>query len=232
MRFFYTISIFFLMMVSATFIVADAPVETKTLMADKGKVLLTDSFSKELSADWKPVKGTWAIVDGALKGVEKTEDMHAAVVRRDLKTHDIVAQYSFRFDGGKMTAFSLNDSKGHVCRVTINAAGFSVNRDKPNAKSTEKGAVLDKVAMPFKPGQWYTIVIELCGKNFVASVDDSHIAIGSHDEIDIDKTTLAFPVAGDGVSIKDLTIWEATVKKDWDMTKTKLKDAKAKTVAK
>jgi hypothetical protein len=201
---------------------ADAPPEVKTLMADKGKTLTTDSFATEMSPDWKVAKGTWAIVDGALKGTEKAEDMHAAVLRRELKTHNLIAHYSFRFDGGKSTSFSLNDPKGHVCRVAITPAGFGLNKDKAGKTSTDKPASLDKVAMPFKAGEWYSITIELCGKDFVASVDDAHVAIGSHDGLDVDKTVVSFPVSGDGVSIKDLTIWEATQKSDWEQTKAKL----------
>ena len=210
---------------------ADSPAngnpEPKTVMAAKGNVILNEPFSKTLGPEWKIAKGTWAVADGSLKGTENPTDMHAAVLRHDLKLHDLVATYSFRFDGGKMTAFSLNDPKGHVCRVSITPTGFSLAKDKPNKNSEVKGKTLDKVAMA--PGQWYTITVELCGDDFVAAVDDTHVAFGSAEGLDIDKSNFGFPIAGAGVSLKDLTIWQATAKADWEQTKVKLSMGKTKT---
>src|SRR4051812_28909960 len=101
-----------------------------TLMCERGKSLLSEDFSgSTLPAEWKVAKGKWAVAEDVLKGTEVATDMHAAVVRRDLKAHDLVAQFSFKLDGGKSTAFSLNNAKGHVCRVTINANGFAIAKD-------------------------------------------------------------------------------------------------------
>lgn len=96
----------------------------KTLMVEPGKELFSDSFTKDLPADWKASRGRGRSA-AALKGVEKTEDMHPAVLRHDLKAKDFVAHFSFRLDGSKSTAFSINGKGGHIGRVTITPVGFT-----------------------------------------------------------------------------------------------------------
>jgi hypothetical protein len=195
------------------------------LLAERGKPLLTQDFAgSSLPEDWKVAKGDWHVADGALKGIEKAEDNHAAVVRHELKTHDLIAQFAFRFDGAKSLAFSINNSNGHVCRVQITPAFFAVQKDKPNAKSDEKPVVLDREKVEIKPGEWHTMLVEVSGKDIVAALDGKLVAFGSNDAIDVDKTAITFPTAGDGASIKQVRIWEATAPKDHDAAWKKLEE--------
>jgi hypothetical protein len=154
--------------------------------------------------------------------------MHAAVLQHPLKMHDIVAQFSFKLDGGKMTAFSLNDTHGHVCRAVVNPAGFALQKDKANKTSTDKPQALDRSAGAIKPGEWHTMVVEVRGKEMLATLDGGQrVAFGANDGIDVDKTVLAFPVSGDSVQIAHVRVWEAKPKADWDATKAKLQAAKS-----
>src|ERR1019366_6860037 len=85
-----------------------------------------------------------------------------------------------------------------------------VTRDKPNEKSAEKAAVLDTQILDLKPGEWHTALIEVGGKTIVATIDGKVVAFGSHDAIDVDKTVFAFPVIGEGISLKAIHVWDAT----------------------
>ncbi len=201
----------------------------KTLMVEPGKELFSDSFTKDLPADWKALKGTWEVSGGALKGVEKTEDMHPAVLRHDLKAKDFVAHFSFRLDGSKSTAFSINGKGGHIGRVTITPVGFTARKDQPNKTSTEKGVNLDTVAQKFAAGEWYTMTVEWSGKNLVAWTDATHVAIGSDDALAVEKNNVSLTTAGAGVCFKDLSIAEAgALKSDWEQVKGKLLAARQK----
>jgi len=183
---------------------ADAP------RCEKGKVLLSEDFpGNALDKSWTTPKGTWQVEDGVLKGVEKAEDHHPAVVRRELKAHDLIGEFAFRFDGGKLLAFSLNNQKGHVCRVAITPVLITLSKDKPGEKSPEKAAVLAKEKVDLKPGEWHTMVVTVCGKQMAATLDGKPLASGSNDGIDVDKTSLGFPIAGEGASIKQVHVWEA-----------------------
>ena len=191
--------------------------EMQTLMAEPGKVLVSDDFSSStIDPAWKALKGKWQLVDGALKGVELKSDQHAAVVRRDLKVKDLVAQFTFKFDGGKQTSFSINGAKGHVCRVVIRQDGFSLVKDRDKKKAGDKPAVLAQRKVDIKPGEWHTMVVEVVGNDMVASLDGgkdkAHVAIGSNPAINVEKGSIGFPTSGDGVVFDNVKIFEAQAK--------------------
>ncbi|MDQ6708200.1 MAG: hypothetical protein M3Z85_19765 [Acidobacteriota bacterium] len=196
------------------------PQEMKTLMSERGKLLFSDDFSGEaVSKEWKSNLGKWEIVDGALKGTELEKDHHPAVIRHAISYRNAVFQFSFRLDGAKAVNLSLNNRDGHVCRVVINANGFTLKRDQPKKDSPEKAAVLDTVKTPIKPGQWYEMIVEVQGKQMLARIDDSHIGFGKHDGVDVDKTDFALPMTGDSASYDNVRVWEALPKPNWDESK-------------
>jgi len=184
------------------------------LFCEKGKELLSEDFSSPtLAKEWRAAKGKWEVKDGAVRGDEIAADKHAAVIRRDLPTHNLIAEFSFRFDGGKQLGFSLNDKKGHVCRAKISPTQLQLNKDVPH-DSKEKPPVLDTQKLDLKPGEWHTAVIEVGGNTMVASIDGKVVAFGTHEGIDVDKSNFGFPISGAGVSIKALHVWEAKLPVD------------------
>ncbi|MFO0967780.1 MAG: family 16 glycoside hydrolase [Gemmataceae bacterium] len=203
----------------AAFAGADEP---KTLMTERGKLLHSEDFNKPPVKEWKVGKGKWEVVDGVLRGSELKSDMHGAVMRYLLDFDAIVIQYDFRLDGAKQTTLSINAPKGHICRVVVNAAGISVRKDQ-DKKKKEKGEILGAVKTPISPGAWHTLVLELKGKEMVASLDGKHVAYGTHDAIDVKKANFGLTVAGESASFKNLRVWEAQANKSWDATRAKLK---------
>jgi hypothetical protein len=79
--------------------------------------------------------------------------------------------------------------------------------------------------LAIKPGEWNTLVLEVCGKEILATVNGV-TAFGAHDSIDVDKASFAVSVAGESASIKDFRIWEAKPNKEWEATKAKLEAGK------
>ncbi len=192
-----------------------------THLCVRGKSLFGDDFSgSELPAGWKTAKGKWIVADGALKGSEVAEDNHAAVIKRALPFHNIVVQFSFKFEGAKRAALSM-DGKGHVCRVNLTPQGFALQRDVAK-DSGEKPAVLGKGALDFKAGEWHTMLVEVLGKEMLAQVDDKVFAFGEHTGIDQEKASIGFPVSGESVVFDDVRAWEAQPNPDWAANKQKL----------
>ncbi|MDX1984822.1 MAG: family 16 glycoside hydrolase [Bryobacteraceae bacterium] len=179
----------------------------ETEPARRGALLLEDDFSAaSIHPAWRQAKGQWQIVNGALKGVEIASDKHAAVVRRPVAYHDAVIEFSFRLDGARLMHLSLNSSKGHACRVTVDPKGFTLRKDKTNAKSTDKAELLARREMKFEPGKWYTMTVEVRGQRMSARVNGQS-AEGAHEGIDVDKADIGFPVAGDSASIDNVKVW-------------------------
>jgi hypothetical protein len=183
--------------------------DMKPLMCNRGKLLFSDDFSEgPVSKNWRVVKGQWEIADGALKGVELKADNHAAAARHAMNFHDAIFQFSFKLDGAKTIAFMLNTKGGHVCRVTINPSGFVLNKDGNPAKQ-EKAVALATVKTPLNAGQWYTMLVEVQGSQFLARINDSQVGYGEHDGINVDKNDFGMPVTGDSASFRNIRVWDA-----------------------
>lgn len=193
-----------------------------TLMCERGKLLLSDSFETGPSKAWRLAKGKWEAVDGATQGSELEADKHVAAMRTNQKVRNFVLQYSFKLDGSKGTTLSINDAKGHNSRVLINLNSFSVRKDDHDHAGPDKAEMLQTVRTKIAPGKWHTLVVEINGPEMLARLDGELVAYGSHEAIDVDKTNFGLTVAGKSTSFKDLSLWEATPKDDWSATKAKV----------
>jgi hypothetical protein len=208
---------------AAFFMTAMAAEPVKTVMVEPGKSLLNDDLSK-IAASWKAGKGKWEVVDGALRGAELKDDMHGAVTRHDVAFQNGVIAFAFKLDGAKQISLSMNATKGHVGRVIIRPNGFSVNKDDQDGKKgDDKPVVLKMVETPIKPGVWHTMVLEVNGKELLATLDGEHVAYGEHDALEKPKANIGLTVAGEKASFKNLTVSEGSTSKDWATIREKYK---------
>jgi hypothetical protein len=204
---------------------ADAPAEGKTLLTERGKLLLSDDLNTAPSKEWRIAKGKWEPVDGALHAEELPSDNHPGVMRHQLKFQDAVFQFSFKLDGAKQITLSINDEKEHVCRVLIRPNGFTVQKDDHDHDGPDKAVVFKTIATPIKEGVWHTVVAEILGKEFLASLDGDKAGFGAHDLIGTPKANFGLTINGASASFKDLRVWEAQPNKNWAETKAKLASA-------
>jgi hypothetical protein len=205
---------------------ASESVGPKTLVTERGKLLLADDLDQPLGTDWKPNRGTWATVDGVLRGTERKDDHHAAVLRRRLAGHDFIFQFAFKFDGASRIGLNVDDPKGHCCLAALTPEGFTVIRATHAEDKADQRVHLDANPRPIKPGVWHTLLFEVQGKSVLASVDGTAVAFGEHAAIDVDKASFAISVSGASASFKNLRVWEARPNKDWQTTRTKLRAAR------
>ncbi len=219
---------FSLLALATSTLAADAVTEPKTLLTERGKILFSDDLQESPGEGWKASKGKWEAVDGTLRGAEVAADKHGAVNRRTLAFGDAVLQFSFRLDGAKGISLSINKAKGHQCRVSINPAGFTVQKDDSDHEGPDTRVLLQKVTTPIKPGEWHTLVIELLGQEMLASLDGEKVGFGAHAVIAEPKANLGFTVAGQTASFKNLRVWEAQPNKEWSTNKAKLAAAPTK----
>jgi len=207
---------------STVALAADDSNEPKTLLAERGKLLLSDDLNAAPSKDWHVAKGKWEPVDGSLQGQELPADNHPGVMRHELKFQDAIFQYSFKLDGAKQTTLSINDAKEHLCRVLIRPDGFTVQKDSHDHGVSDKAVVFKTIATPIKPGEWHTLVVEILGQEMLASLDGDKVGFGAHELIGTEKANFGLTVNGQTASFKNLRVWEALPNKNWADTKTKL----------
>ena len=86
--------------------------------------------------------------------------------------------------------------------------------------------MLDKVPLKLEAGAWYTLLLEMQGKDVVASIDGQQTAFGTGERIDVDKTSVQLRIRGESVALKNLRVWEATPSDTWEATRAKLLDAR------
>ena len=206
---------------------AEAAKEIKPLMLKRGKVLLSEDFlAKDIDARWKPAKGQWKIVDGALQGTELKADEHAASIRTDTPLpENFILQFDFKFDGGKTIHLSFN-GKGHICRATLTPTGFILRGEKVKKDLKDKAATVGQIQQKFEKGKWYTMLVEIKGPEFVARVNDELVAFGRHEKVARPKSNFGFPMAGVSSSVDNIKIWQGEPSDQWAKTKAGLKPNK------
>lgn len=194
-----------------------------TLLAERGKEVFSEAFDKQPDKTvWRPAKGKWEIVDGAMKAAELKEDNHGAVARHVMAFKDAVFQFEFKLDGCRTISFSVNDAKEHVCRVVINKAGFLTQKDDHDHDGPDKAVQFDRKTIKLDDGQWHTAVVEIVGETILASIDGKEASFGSHELIGTPKANFGLTVGGESAWFKNVKAWEATPNKDWEKNKEKL----------
>jgi hypothetical protein len=207
--------------------------EARTLMTTRGASVVTDNLSAA-DQSWKAGKGTWQFVDGALQGAERKADAHAATYRRNLSFQDGVIQFDFKLGDAKMLTFSINDAKGHVARVLVDAKGFQARKDDHDHKGPDKAVNFNRVNTPISAATWYTMLLEIRGSEMLARlvVDDSTplekmpVSFGAQEMIGVAKTNIGFTVVGETASFRNLRVHAALENATWTDTKKVLEAAR------
>jgi hypothetical protein len=204
-----------------------------TLMTTRAETLLSDKLNA-VSSDWKAAKGAWQIVDGALQGTELAKDKHAATYRRNLNFQDAVIQFDFKLEGAKMITLSINDAKGHVARVIIDAKGFQARKDDHDHDGPDKAVMFNRVNTPITVSTWHTMMLEIRGTEMLARLvtDDAAplekmpVSFGQHEMIGVAKTNIGFTLAGASASFRNLQVFGALENTTWAATKQQLEGLK------
>jgi hypothetical protein len=176
-------------------------------------------------------------VDGALKGAQLEADHHSAGAFFAYRYHDAVIQFDVQLNGCRQALFCVDDpaaprpptptrpamvSVEHICRVIFTKDGFSTQKDDHDHDGPDQAVPFGTIKMPIEPGVWKTVLVELKGKEMVATIDGRSIA-GEHPLIEMEKGYFSFNVTGDSASFRKLRIWEALPNEDWAKNKALLR---------
>lgn len=215
-------------LMTASALSEEASLPPNTVMTKPGKLLFRDDLNAQPDKKaWRYGPGSWTIADGALKGVEKAEDKHGAVLRRPQKFRDAIIHYDFKLDGAKGTTLSINDAKEHVCRVLLRSGAMVVRKDDHDHDGPDKAVEFETKQVPLKAGEWHTLVVELHGSEMLATLDGKYTAFGGHELLNCEKANFGFTVAGDGVLFRNVQVWEALPNSDWPAKKAELEKSRA-----
>lgn len=211
-----------------------AAAEPQTFLAKRGKLVKEETFADAAHLKdkkvWNIYKGDFSVQDGALRSVERKEDGHHPAMSTKIAGKDLVLQCRFKVDQSKWLGLSLDNGKEkvHVFRAMVNANSVSLKRMSGMGPTT-KGETMAEKKFKFEPGKWYTLVVELRGKEAVLTIPKAQIALtGEHEGIAIEKDRFELISGGDAAWFDDIRIYEASEPNpDWVRSKAKIQAAGA-----
>jgi len=199
--------------------------EPKTLMTERGTLLLKDDFNETLDKDWKVIAPVWETVDGVLKATHTPPfaTNHGPVLQRTLAMKSVIVQVEIKLEGKAHAVLHFNKANGHLCRALLTPEAFYVIRRDSGA---DKGTRLDTSESPIAPGVWHVLLVELAGGEMVAALDGGKPLIGKRDDLDQDKTALLLEAGGGTAWFRNLRVWQALPNKNWEATRATIEATK------
>lgn len=216
------------------------------ILGDAGKLLFEDDFSRsQMPPKWRLGKGFWEIHDGVVTAAENPEDHHGAYAYAEPRFpyKDIVAEFSFKFDGSTGCHFMMEDSNykgshaGHIIRATITPTlamladskfGSMKNEvhDKmadPKTTDEEKkqiqASIKDKAAsfkITLAADKWHQARVEVVGDEMLLSIDNKPVGYLKSEGVDHPtKNMVGFTIGGKSTQLDNVKVWAATVRSDW-----------------
>jgi hypothetical protein len=189
-----------------------------TLLAQPVAPLVVDALTagSEMGR-WLSTKGKWERRPDGLRGEEVEADKHNAVNRLGQPLGDFVFACEFRFDGAKGFSFSVNDPKEHLTRVLLTPTSFTARKDDRDKKGPDVAITYLTETVKLDPGIWHSLVVEMVGDTFVATLDGKVTAVGTHELFRGPKVSPGFTVDGTAATFRNVALWSARPepKADW-----------------
>jgi len=183
-------------------IVDESSAERQSILGKPGKVLFEDDFSRaQMPPKWRLGKGYWEIHEGIGTAAENPDDHHGAYAYAEPRFpyKDIVAEFSFKFDGSTNCHFMMEDSNykgshaGHIIRATITPTSAQLADSKfgsmkneifekmkdPQTTADEKkeiqASIKNRVAafkVALDVDKWHQARVEVVGDEMLLSIDN------------------------------------------------------------
>lgn len=220
--------------------------EKLPILGKPGKLLFEDDFPRsEMPPKWRLGKGFWEIRGNVVVAAENPEDKHGAYayVEPRFVYKDIVAEFSFKFDGSTGCHFMMEDSNykgahaGHIIRATITPTSAQLADSKfgtmkneiyekmkdPNTSPEEKkqiqASIKDKAAsfkIALDTDKWHQGRVEVVGDEMLLSVDNQPVGYLKSEGVNHPtKNMIGFTIAGKSTQLDNLKVWDATIRPDW-----------------
>jgi hypothetical protein len=100
--------------------------DAKTLMTERGKLVLKENFDQPPDKEWRISAPQWETVEGILKATHQPpiQTNHGPVMERRVTLGNAIVQVSFKLEGKAQAVVHFNKKDGHLCRAVIRPEGF------------------------------------------------------------------------------------------------------------
>ena len=183
-----------------------APLATQVFAPD-----FKDNFTDPKLKERRAGRGDWKIADGIARCTQDAEIYkknkdHGPILLYSVPTQDSTVHFSFRAQGCKAIAFTMDGAKGHVFRVFI-ADTITGIRVWPGGSIGQTAKPLGKDD-PTKlvQGEWTEVTVEVrgskvtlkIGKDYTKTVEDPYIAVA--------KTNIMIGFSFGTLEVKEFTV--------------------------
>jgi len=189
--------------------------KTQYQLSKPGDLLLEENFGAAQLPDLFTVGvGEWAIVDGTLRGRQRSADKHTAFRKVFLDHADVIYEYDMKLEGKGFTRLMINWDLVHVSKGEIHldkAQVFKIKEQNKRAQMSaqdrdqgldplagdyeEKTHVVSEATLNLKEGQWYHVVLESVGDKLCLQID-GQVVIGQHPGFLEKKDNFGFQAGG------------------------------------
>ncbi len=187
-------------------------------LGQKGKLVLEEKFdTSAVPAGWTRNTGKISAADGTLRFSQLAADNHIGAFRKAVAVKDAIVQLDFKFAGATMFHLGFDPDKGelkkkgHLFALAITPSGWTLTENIDKADPKSKNVVHAKAVTEFKPGQWFTLMLEMKGDQVVARVEGKEPLKATAKDFHVKKPGLVFRAGGkDGqdVLIDNVKVWE------------------------
>jgi CubicO group peptidase (beta-lactamase class C family) len=239
--------LFLICITSAVFVRADDAL-SKTLMTTRGKLLVSEDFTKPLTPfTGKPVGfasgfsgwkynggpgtgkgGRWEIVDGTFKGIENPEAHHPATASFGYQFKDAIIQCDVRLNDvpaeGRLYRslfVKATDAKDYVISLSLGQGGLFLtpyDSDRINPATKQREKGPSSKALTKIKLNEWHTVVLEIRGNEVVGTLDNKSTTTSNPLIGTDKHSIMLGV-GTEASFRNLRVWEALPNPDWPKNK-------------
>jgi len=205
-----------------------------TLLTQRGKLLMSEDFQKPIPSlqagkaykdkkGWRLLSGQWDFIPAGLKGTELKDGGRSAFIVYNVPFKSAVIQFDVRLDGCRQVIFRIQDAKPeHICSVRRSYDGFAAQKDDHDHAGPDTAVPFGRAALPVKPGEWQTVVVEILGDEMVTTIGNKTVA-GKHPLIAAEKATIEFVVTGESATFRNVRMWEAQANPAWAETRERLR---------
>jgi hypothetical protein len=111
----------------------------------------------------------------------------------------------------------VNDPKEHLTRVLLTPTSFTARKDDRDKKGPDVAITYLTETVKLDPGTWHSLVVEMVGDTFVATLDGKVTAVGTHELFRGPKVSPGFTVDGAAATFRNVALWSARPepKADW-----------------
>ncbi len=192
----------------------DSPPSTLApLLGRTGALLMREPFDVAASyaRNFNEGKGMWTLADGRLTGASIPADQHDAGVSHLGRHHDAAIQVVFRFDGAKQIKVNFIkrnavNEREHVSQVRVSSTTLAIYAQTGIGPTTVNRLMAD-TRVSLQNGLWYTLLVEVSGKQMAAQLDTGASVRGMDDVVDVDKESFTLDVGGSTASFDEVVMW-------------------------